>query len=322
MFRYRVWLASALFLVALLCFLGACGGCEAVLEAVPEPTPASWSEHATAARVVAIGDLHGDLSATRAALKLAGAIDGQDRWIGGALVLVQAGDQLDRGGEDRAVFDLFQRLMAEAPKSGGKVLPLLGNHETMNAEGRMNYVATAGFSAFEGLAGLDLGASWLEAHSKSERARRAAFAPGGPYARMLATRAVVTQVGDTLFAHGGVGPEHVQYGLARINAETRRWLLGQAAQPAHSRSPSTGPLWSYLYAQPAPDPATCAALGRMLTSLGARRLVVGHVIQKRGITSACAGKVWRVDVGMSSFYEDAHEVQVLELVGGKQRVLE
>src|SRR4051794_38999116 len=62
------------------------------------------------ARIVAIGDLHGDLEATRAALKLAGAIDDKDHWAGGALMVVQTGDQLDRGDGERAILDLLDRL--------------------------------------------------------------------------------------------------------------------------------------------------------------------------------------------------------------------
>src|SRR4051812_8948477 len=65
-------------------------------------------------RLVAIGDLHGDLDATRAVLRLAGAIGDGDRWIGGKLVVVQTGDQLDRGDGERAILDLFDRLEGEA----------------------------------------------------------------------------------------------------------------------------------------------------------------------------------------------------------------
>lgn len=40
-------------------------------------------------RLVAIGDVHGDLDKTRRAFRLAGATDESDRWIGGQLVVVQ-----------------------------------------------------------------------------------------------------------------------------------------------------------------------------------------------------------------------------------------
>lgn len=45
-----------------------------------------------APREVAFSDVHGDIEAARAALQLAGAIDDEDRWIGGDLVVVQTGD--------------------------------------------------------------------------------------------------------------------------------------------------------------------------------------------------------------------------------------
>jgi len=90
--------------------------------------------------IVAIGDVHGDLDATRSALRLAGAIDAEDRWIGGQLVVVQTGDQLDRGDEERAILDLFDRLRSQAAAAGGAFHALLGNHELMNAKGDLRYV--------------------------------------------------------------------------------------------------------------------------------------------------------------------------------------
>src|SRR5690606_24472494 len=86
----------------------------------------------SAPRVVAIGDLHGDLEATRKALRLAGAIDAKDRWVGGALVVVQTGDAIDRGDDDRAILDLLERLSREAKQAGGALYALSGNHEVMN----------------------------------------------------------------------------------------------------------------------------------------------------------------------------------------------
>ena len=73
-------------------------------------------------RLVAIGDVHGDLSATRRALVLAGAIDQTDRWIGGGLVIVQVGDQLDRGDDEQEILELLDRLRDEAEVAGGRFI--------------------------------------------------------------------------------------------------------------------------------------------------------------------------------------------------------
>lgn len=62
------------------------------------------------ARMVVIGDVHGDLSALRRALRVARAVDDQGRWIGEDLVVVQMGDNLDRGTDELAVIQVLQRL--------------------------------------------------------------------------------------------------------------------------------------------------------------------------------------------------------------------
>ena len=41
-------------------------------------------------------------------------------------------------------------------------------------------------------------------------------------------------------------------------------------------------------------------------------MVVGHTVQQAGITSACDGAVWRIDVGLASHY--GGPIEVLELV--------
>ena len=41
-------------------------------------------------RIIAIGDLHGDLDKARRAFRLGGLIDENDRWIGGTTTAVQA----------------------------------------------------------------------------------------------------------------------------------------------------------------------------------------------------------------------------------------
>lgn len=278
--------------------------------------PAAF-RHPAAARLVAIGDLHGDLAATRAALRLAGAIDASDRWIGADLVIVQTGDQLDRGDDEREILDLFDRLSAEANAAGGRVIALNGNHEVMNVQGDFRYVTARGFLTFEGVSPQSPHASGV---SERERQRAAAFLPGGEYAARLAKRDVIAVVGDTVFVHGGVLPEHADYGVGRINAEAKTWMAGTArAAPASVASPRA-PIWIRDYSEPVPSAAACEVLGRALRALDAKRMVVGHTVQKTGINGACDDRVFRIDVGLARYYGD-NAVEVLEIAGGTTRVL-
>jgi hypothetical protein len=268
-------------------------------------------------RIVAFGDVHGDLSATRRALRLAGAIDDHDRWIGGHLVVVQTGDQLDRGGDEQAILDLFERLRGEARKAGGAFNPLLGNHEIMNVSGDLRYVTKEGFADFVGAAPMNPADSALQSFPPEARPRMAAFLPGRPYALLLSNWDVIHVEGDNVFVHGGILPSHVAYGIDKINEEARAWLRGEQAFPAILDG-SDSPEWLRLYSQ-SPDSAACAELAGVLKEMGAHRLVMGHTVQKNGISSACDGLAWRIDVGMSAVY--GGPVEVLEIVGDSVRVL-
>jgi hypothetical protein len=267
-------------------------GC--TLAAIPTKVPLS------PARIVAIGDIHGDLAAARGALKAAGAIDDADKWIGGALVVVQTGDILDRGDDETTILELFDRLDTEARAAGGAVVRTLGNHELMNVARDYRYVTPGGKRDFGG-----------------ERTK--ALDPGGAWAKRLATHNVVTIVGDTVFSHAGVVGDWVSH-VDEANLATRCWLDGQAGGPEVPASVLTSddsPVWTRTYG--IPDAVDCAQLADVLKKLGAARMVVGHTPQQTGITSACDGALWRIDVGMSSFY--GGPIQVLEIEGGTPKVL-
>lgn len=307
-------------------------GDSAARDPQPDPGPAAppcaglpprSARYPAAPRIVAIGDLHGDLDAARRALVLAGAIHSRDddRWRGGDLVIVQTGDILDRGDQEQAILDLFERLAGEARAAGGAVHTLLGNHETMNAAGDFRYVTDGGFADFQDVAGLDLDRAELAGLTPAWRARAAALLPGGPYARMLATHDTAIIVGDTVFAHGGVLPRWADYGIDRLNHEIGCWLAGAAPASALAElaeligGPDT-PLWSRDYSMP---PERCDLLARALERLDAARMVVGHTPQRAGITAACDQRVWRIDVGMAAHY--GGPTQVLEIRGDEVRVL-
>lgn len=281
--------------------------------ATRELDPAIWPD---AARVVAIGDLHGDLPQTRRALRLAGAIDDDDRWIGGELVVVQVGDQTDRGDDERAILVLLERLRVEARAAGGALIALVGNHEAMNVAGDFRYVTPGGFEDFADVP-IPVDDPRVRRRSRAHEGRAAAFRPGGPWARVLASHPVAVRVGPTLFVHGGLLPRHVEIGLEPINREVAAWMRGETDAPAILDGEDS-PVWSRHFSDELEE-SDCALLERTLEAAGARRMVVAHTVQRGGITSACDERVFRVDVGLSRFY--GGPVEVLEIRGGVVRTL-
>ncbi len=267
-------------------------------------------------RIVAIGDLHGDLKAAKRAFKLAGAINAKDAWIGGPLVVVQTGDVLDRGDDDRELLAFLDQEQDAAQKAGGHLYRLTGNHEVMNVQGDYRYVSERGFKSFadEPSTGRPDAAQF----PAEQRGRAEAFLPGGRQARKLSAFPVVWIVGDSVFAHGGVSPHHLRYGLDRMNSEVGAFMRGDAPLPKKLQGDNT-PFWIRDYGELANDDV-CTKLNSVLSALKAARLVVGHTPQKSGITFGCNQHLARIDVGLSSYY-GSNPTEVLEIAGGIMRVL-
>jgi hypothetical protein len=270
-------------------------------------------------RLVAIADTHGSMWALRSALELAGAVDSSGNWSGGDLVVVITGDFLDRGDDEIAMMDLLQRLSKQSRNAGGALRVLTGNHEAANVGGKFMEVTEKGYTEFRSeVPASELKSPFAKKFKKKERARAVAFRPGGPRASWLAGNPVVLMVGDTLFVHGGVLPEHVQYGLGRINREMREWMLGKAPKRPVYLLGSNGPLWTRRYSRDV-DHEACKDLNQVLQATGAARMVVGHTVQPT-INSACDGKVWRIDTGMNpTAYKGP--IEVLEIQGSSVRPL-
>jgi hypothetical protein len=249
-------------------------------------------------RLVAIGDLHGDLGTALQVLQLAGVVDATGRWIGGDTVLVQTGDLTDRGPDTRAVLDLMMRLEKEAPATGGQVVVLLGNHEAMNILGDWRYVHPDDLASFEG----------------SER-RATAFSPAGAYGSWLVAHDAVAVVHGVAFAHGGITPEWAKVGLGAINEEVHKGLVHAAT----SAIGPEGPLWVRTLAQD-PESEACPQVEASLRLLGATRMVVGHTTQRTGeIQVRCGGRLSVIDTGISSAY--GGNLAAWELTDGNARAL-
>ncbi|KAF8720615.1 hypothetical protein HU200_023686 [Digitaria exilis] len=211
-----------------------------------------------------LGDVHGDLSQTRAALVLAGVLSAESEghvWTGGRTVLVQVGDILDRGEDEIAILSLFSSLNVQAKSQGGAVFQVNGNHETMNVEGDFRYVVNPGgfeecIRFVEYLDECDGNwdnafLSWVNVAERRKKeyraspngdhtrwnfvkkysgfaARSSLFKRGGLLACELARHPVVLKINDWIFCHGGLLPHHVEYGIERMNREVSMWMKCQS----------------------------------------------------------------------------------------------
>jgi hypothetical protein len=279
---------------------------------------AGWGETAAAndsQRIVVIGDIHADIDAARAAFRLAGALDENDDWIGGELIVVQLGDLIGRSYDDREVLEFILATRKKADTEGGKVHVLIGNHEVFGARLELRWVHDRAFGAFDDLSGLDLDHPRLADLPPNKRARSATLMPGGYFARQLADFPVVLRLGKTIYVHGGVTPHWANYGIDRINAEVRDWFAGSSEQPLSMLGMDPGHIddsvmMSRHFSQHV-DADECALLEESLRILDAERMIVAHTVHE-SITARCDERVWAIDVGMTRFYGGS--VQVLEIL--------
>ncbi|GAB2247726.1 hypothetical protein Droror1_Dr00007608 [Drosera rotundifolia] len=302
---------------------------------LPSPIPSSpfLTRRPAPDLLVAIGDVHGDLSKLKHSLRLAGLIDATtDSWSGGSSTLVQVGDVLDRGGDEIRIMYFMERLKRQAMSVGGSVITLNGNHEIMNVGGDFRFVAKEGVEEFrnwgfwyqmgEKMKGLCHGLT-NESEGKGKglfegvqerfrgvreeywegfRARVAALRPDGVISRrFLGENVTVLVVGDNVFVHGGLLVNHVEYGLDRINEEVRDWIKGKAKGLSREIGKGRDSLvWSRRYSNENELDCDCETLKRVLAMIpGAKRMVMGHTIQENGINGVCGNAAIRIDVGMS-----------------------
>ena len=201
-------------------------------------------------RIVAIGDIHGELDGFKSILKAAGLAEPDGRWIGGRTQLIQTGDYMDRGAGTRAVMDLLMAIEPRARSAGGRALALLGNHEVMNLIGDTRDATPAIFATFAdanserrrteaweeyaklGAAKAAKGEPVPEVYAQTREAFLASHPPGyveyrdslaprGKYGSWLRDKPMVTEYGGSIFMHAGIAPENAPAKIEELNQRLR-----------------------------------------------------------------------------------------------------
>ena len=294
-------------------------------------------------KIIAIGDLHGDFDALMISLKRAGIIDSQGSWVAGSTIVVQVGDVLDRGGrgssvtskddlEELQILNFLYKLNRQALLCNppGRVITLLGNHELMNMIGDFRFATKEHISGFGGFEN-----------------RKNLFEPGGQMARRMACNSLgVVMIGDWVFVHGGLLPEHLhtvakmsggvsrpKVVLDRINNLVRGILRGKIKLENIGREEESilfggdGIFWTRKYSQGNVSREICNDAYDTLSLLGIDRkkggIVIGHTPQN-SINSVCDNRIWRIDTGMSEAFghrPGQHgRIEVLEILQNGESV--
>jgi Calcineurin-like phosphoesterase len=270
-------------------------------------------------RILAVGDVHGAYDGFVQILRTAGIVDEKEQWAGGKTYFVQNGDVVDRGADSRKALDLLRRLEKDAPKTGGRVLPLIGNHEVMRMMGELRDTNPAEIDAFrtnesEQIAPQGAAPGLIEMVQ--------AFSADGDYGKWLRSHSAVARINGILFLHGGISPRVASQGCAGLNAgiaadlstgfeEMRKAPLASLAMS------EDGPLWYRGLAREVED-TFAPTVDEILRAVQARAIVIGHTPTEDGrIRQRFGGRVVQIDTGMlTSVYKNGRP-SALEIVGDR-----
>ncbi len=258
--RPHNWRRPDVSLILALAFLLAAGAAQA------QRRTAVSSAELGERRLVAVGDIHGAFNGVREILRKVELIDQKDRWVGGDAILVQTGDFLDRGPGVAKVARLLMDLQKQAPKDGGEVIVLLGNHEILNILGELRDVTKYILRNFvDGHSEKRLTVScngyarfyrrlYELKHEKPPKPRELVdrcfteqqlglveyleeVGPTGNIGRWMRKLPTAARVGGIVFVHGGLNPDFAGQDLDQINREvwreiksfdrTRQYLIEQ-----------------------------------------------------------------------------------------------
>ncbi len=298
-------------------------------------------------RIVAIGDVHGAYDNLVDILETTGLVNEKLKWTGGKTHLVQLGDIVDRGPRSRDCMDLLMKLEKQAKKAGGYVHVLIGNHEAMNIVGILDHTPPEELAVYYDRQARQIRERAFQVYYKEreEDARaegenrpdkdeirddfdkkylpgyfghRQAFGIKGRYGKWIREHNVAVLINGIVFSHGDWSEETSALGIEQVNQRVRDELSGELPLQDGIAFNLEGPLQYRGLAEVQltreQQEGFDNRVNRILTNLGAKRMVVGHTVTRGTVEPRFGGKHISVDVGMNELYRGGHQV-ALEIEG-------
>ncbi|VTZ70322.1 shewanella-like protein phosphatase 1, putative [Plasmodium chabaudi chabaudi] len=248
-------------------------------------------------KIIAIGDLHGDIDSLKLILRHSELIDEDDNWIGDNVLLVQNGDVFDRGIYGPIIYSFLFKLQKEAVKKNSRVILIMGNHEQLNLCGSFHYVNPMETKIF---------------FDNDINYRYYSFvSPNGAYHKRLIRLPPMVKVNNIIFTHGGLNSLISKFSINDINLKTRLQIENNCEILKYDSFldylSRDGVLWSDVISRSVPyyEKERCSELFHILDKYDAKYLVVGHTRQSsHKIGSYCNNHYFLIDTGMSLFTND------------------
>lgn len=224
-------------------------------------------------RVIATGDIHGALPQLQETLLAAGLIKkkaGSCKWHGGSSVWISLGDYVDRGDYSREVIEFIMEMSTQARKAGGRVIPLMGNHEVMLLNGDVQRRAER---ETRRKSKARLYGKTVDSFTRSGESFALVVSSRHPIGQFLRNLPVMAVINNRVgFVHGGFGELTT---LKEVEEKFRKCLATEDwfspfLSPRTEEAAQASPIWARHWWQ------NKAYVGRLLKALELRELAFAH----------------------------------------------
>jgi hypothetical protein len=249
---------------------------------------------------------------------------------------------------DLEIMLFYDSLDRIAQEKGGRLFSLLGNHEIMNVRGDMRYVSYKGLLNYNNIKYND-----EYRRLKNGKHIRISKFKETISKKMSCTRSTILIIGDYLFVHGGIAMNlATDLKIIEVNSLIRKFLYGSLIGSGDLQrlleSSKFSPLWYRKLAYIPEDDIDgkqnnqCKTLYEPTVNkfnknneptieseptINIKGMIIGHTPQftvfGKGITTACANRIIRVDIGASTAFDSvtdsktkqtARVPQVIEII--------